>query len=871
MDFKTFFLELGFIGLFLVQYGHTKDFDLESTPATWEDAKRVCGGSGNMMVPGRRYRAKALVRSLKDGQEVWLNGWRAASGSQADAEGKLSTVKVDFSRTAGKPIKVVCRLESVMYDPYFEAEKIEDARAICKKDGAALADIDTEEDIAALTTKLVEDTPHWINSMSSTASPIKQCLMAKRVDNDVVYNYDDCERQLHFICLKDDGLIDSFSPLISLKKARYDEFQHTIEQHLSSLSSVVMAESSTTVPETSVPTTTSTSSSLILSDSVPSVTSISPSESSSFTLSAVKDTQSEIITPSQSMTYSDSQSSSEAEQLTPSVIPVLTETKSDSIEETKSAESSSAEHTLAASISDVIIPSTESVYTESESLEPSSSSVTEVLASQSEDDYERHVIDMRTNIFEVSSKPSSHVPIVTTPTDADLYDDKFTDEAIVDSMSDYDFPGSTSESDTQYSMPKLDTYSSIPSYDTFTSTPVYDTQSEYDTEDGGLDLAGGLQTSFTSEYRDQTTPLFAQKTSVSHAILSETDLIEPPSDISETMASDYIPIIRSTSMTDTATLRECEESDPYTVCSDSTTQKMDESSSDLYYKIMPSKYVDVIESSPIHPKDKDMGKMSGTEQTYISSSPSEYSEYDSNDFDDTDTYDDTSKELFSDIPARSYSYSEITPSKSIDIMESSTFPTKDKDISEESGREKTYIPTTPSVDDVPDSSYYDSTDIDDSETYDMYTDKFDETPTTPPVIVVEGVTVETVDDSEHTKVDTNIDGDVSKEDDDDDDNRLGNQSADKTLGAKAKEPKEETEVGLWVAFSILVLLVIVAVILAVFLWRRRQKQKSKDITKPNGAAPPPGETVELRDSRSPSRENGATRETATFKDPAYDI
>lgn len=51
-------------------------------------------------------------------------------------------------------------------------------------------------------------------------------------------------------------------------------------------------------------------------------------------------------------------------------------------------------------------------------------------------------------------------------------------------------------------------------------------------------------------------------------------------------------------------------------------------------------------------------------------------------------------------------------------------------------------------------------------------------------------------------------------------------------------------------------------------------QKSKDISATNGSAAAgatSGETVELRDSRSPSRENGQPRESTTFKDPAYDI
>lgn len=55
---------------------------------------------------------------------------------------------------------------------------------------------------------------------------------------------------------------------------------------------------------------------------------------------------------------------------------------------------------------------------------------------------------------------------------------------------------------------------------------------------------------------------------------------------------------------------------------------------------------------------------------------------------------------------------------------------------------------------------------------------------------------------------------------------------------------------------------------------RRKMQKSKDISATNGSAAAgatSGETVELRDSRSPSRENGPPRESTTFKDPAYDI
>lgn len=48
---------------------------------TWEDAEARCSRQGQILVPGRRYRAKLLKRWMekKNVQSIWLNGWRTVS------------------------------------------------------------------------------------------------------------------------------------------------------------------------------------------------------------------------------------------------------------------------------------------------------------------------------------------------------------------------------------------------------------------------------------------------------------------------------------------------------------------------------------------------------------------------------------------------------------------------------------------------------------------------------------------------------------------------------------------------------------------------------------------------------------------------
>lgn len=55
--------------------------ELSAYTFLWEDAQARCERQGQILAPGRRFRAKLIKRlMIKDKiNAVWLNGWRAVS------------------------------------------------------------------------------------------------------------------------------------------------------------------------------------------------------------------------------------------------------------------------------------------------------------------------------------------------------------------------------------------------------------------------------------------------------------------------------------------------------------------------------------------------------------------------------------------------------------------------------------------------------------------------------------------------------------------------------------------------------------------------------------------------------------------------
>ncbi|XP_045210417.2 uncharacterized protein LOC123561838 isoform X2 [Mercenaria mercenaria] len=999
MDLNMFLVKFGIIVMFYIQPVFLAKDSMEFSKYTfaWEDAESRCLRQSQILVPGRRYRAKMIKRLMtkENVDAVWLNGWRAVSDTTPVSDGKLRTLKVDFSRPQNKELKVVCQLDSIFYDPLYTAASTDSARGICERDGAALADVTTEDGVKRITEKIVVDKPHWINSMSSGGSKIKQCLVAQRVGDDLKYSYDDCSKEYNFICVKGDDIISSFSPLISLKMARYEEFEEEIEKY--EQSTMTSSEIFELFPSKDIPFEVSSAyvslvatsyvqpkmASVEVTSSEKPVTStdtpleVSPTDVSSIVTSVVQPKHSsvEVSSPEEHVVDTSTETSTkETPEMIDTisatsvlVIPAITQTsysESDTsllssavvdttissnvlayIDTLHSSEMSSEQAKTTRDAVDAFtvtkdIPMTNTI-TSDKITEQSSQSTTPVTGSSSIGGYypESAFVDkMESETTVITQKdilkllPSSTVPL---------------QETLSTKMPKYIQPSDYIDS-TRYAVDTEETYNTL-STESLLLQPTQSVPSQ-SSSIRYMDLSVCSDRSCLNESTEldelesepsTTTPFVTGAVLVSASESQPPDVIMEPTSTQQLVSSDV-----SAYEWDTRTSKSRDISEelgllytPSVATSSSESTQTSSISEDVTSEFAPSSVIstqDVIfTENSILPDLHESSKLPFS-SIVLTTSESSIMSYDCTVIDSTSTCIDTLSSTYttdelSEYKTQSETYAVTeTPifsslsssplSSSISSLPSPPLPkssflyvTYDMDKDTESlmpdmpsSATATVVQTSSMYDYGYDYGYdqtgdeYDHDDATDEgrtfspssttrtvvETpsiyeYDYY-DRYDYT-TTPDQIGDEDdhdatprYTIDTYDPvidtlNETNNVDEEIPGDIDKGDMDDDDNEVGNASADtgEIVEKKNGDEEEGIEAGLWVAFAILITLVLIALILAAYLYRKRKLQKSKDIS----AAPPAaaGETVELRDSRSPSRENGKPRESATFKDPAYDI
>ncbi|KAH3705091.1 uncharacterized protein LOC127861097 [Dreissena polymorpha] len=230
-------------------------FKFEQTRARWEDANDVCQSSGSLLFPGRSFQKKVLQKMLIDGESVWLYGWRAVTDPSEDGTGRVKTLKVDFAKSDKKENSIVCqRLADNSFFVPDQTALTENAATLCASQGGALANVSNGAGMRDVMDMIAVDFPHRMGQITSDGFA-KDCLRAKRVNDDIDYDYDDCNKEFRFTCLRDEDAVKSFSALIVIKMTGKSVVAAVIKDFQQSQATTKKQEQ-TTIPSTPSTTTT---------------------------------------------------------------------------------------------------------------------------------------------------------------------------------------------------------------------------------------------------------------------------------------------------------------------------------------------------------------------------------------------------------------------------------------------------------------------------------------------------------------------------------------------------------------------------------------------------------------------------------------
>ncbi|XP_052805107.1 uncharacterized protein LOC128234718 [Mya arenaria] len=235
--------------LAMVDYGYCAAIKPEPVAATWYNAYGVCRSTGHILFPGRSYRKKGLLNVLKEGESAWLYGWRTVMDTDQDEHGRVATMKIDYSKPLKKPLPILCDDGGQFY---LDDVASGDDRT-CTRAGAKMADVQTAEDYRVLlNTNLKPDAPTWSGSMAPSGAAM-HCLSAKKVGGDIEYLYEDCDKDLRFICLRDADLVSMFSPLFAVKMTNNDEVEQIVQEHQAKITASSSAAAATAITSTVTP------------------------------------------------------------------------------------------------------------------------------------------------------------------------------------------------------------------------------------------------------------------------------------------------------------------------------------------------------------------------------------------------------------------------------------------------------------------------------------------------------------------------------------------------------------------------------------------------------------------------------------------
>ncbi|KAL4229414.1 hypothetical protein ACF0H5_012452 [Mactra antiquata] len=892
-------LKFGLFSLLVIGSVWSKGFEYEPSALTWEAAERACADQNKIMVPGRKYRYRALELAMSEGEYAWLYGWRSVSDITPDADDKLKSLKVDFSRPRKNPSAVACFNGSTYTMIENSARSVAEGRNACEAAGTKLVDITTEDEVLNLTNAMGADDPHWANSISSEASKIKQCLYGRKEGSELHYEFGDCSHVFKYFCI---GGKDDFSPLISLKIARFDEFKEVIDKYINSQlpsSSVFQSSTPMVLETTSTPLNITPSSSLpdAVITTTPCVDMTTTSSIASSSLSTETSSSASMNTTSSvAMNTTSSVAMKTSPSLSteaPSTVAIIEASEIDKVDDIKNI-STTTPFAVTGTTSSFTSSSLSTETSSSVEMNTSSSVVMETSPPLSTEASSTDKVDDIKNI-------STTTPFAVTGTTSSVTSSSV--DMIIATES-YNATG-TSPTLPMESTPSLPLETS--SKELFvTKTERMDSIHVQDFSELAETLSQTISTSLIrpsktlSQYSETTSDTVEEEATSSKkmSLLSSATISIPVlfTDIpvsagpSSTSSSSHLPyysiknqtmspseLLPSEKDTDTVTIKiqpsTLPNLDPlpsYEIMSTSTSSA---SISDFFYSrsvgpgyydtgatIVPSVVIKKSTTPVIHSYSiryyYDMSEVLDLAPDLTTATP-------------TSTLTapvSTSSVLIIDpviqpSPTYSLETSMLPHYKSSYVPDSATemsskITTGIQDIDEFS-KDFTESWFTPSNTIDADTVFNTLTDIDDIYSVIEPTSTQQVIASTAYYTTVPTPDIDIEDDDTYMSkattesVDKEIDGDVDvKQYDEDNVSAIESQDVPKN--------EEGIEIGVWVAFGILIALVIVSLVLAFVLYRRRKQQKAK-FDEPNSVAATPGaasNTIELRDSRSPSRENG---------------